>query len=309
MRKAGYGLSIALIGAATLLPYLAGFPGAYLEMILTLLLLGWLAGARPPIEVGAESWCLIAAVALLAAVFAINGTIAYTANFLMLILVVPLTAALRTQAAPGNVNLVARLALVGVAIPAAVASFQVAVEGRGRAAGWGSDEIWSAVGATVLGWLALMGRFGATGLWRHLYLLGPVLGTLVVLLSGSRGPMLAIPLMFGVAFAMMPGHRLGLVVSALAVLALFVFWPDKSRMISIATIGKEIAAGVPLSDGSSDVRKLLLDAGWAAFKLSPWTGYGWSHFAEATSTWTGIENWVDRPDAFHLHSDPLNFAV
>jgi O-antigen ligase len=309
VRKAGFGLSIALIGAVTLLPYVAGFPGAYLQMVLALLLVGWLAMARPPIEVGPEGWCLLVAVALLAGVFAVNGTIAYTANFLMLVLAVPLASALRAQAAAGNTQLVARMALVGVAVAALLALFQVVIQGRARAAGLASDEIWSAVAASVLGWLALIGRLNATGLWRHLYLLGPVLGTLVILLSGSRGPMLAIPLLFGVAFAMMPGHRRGLLIALAAVVALFIFWPDKSRMASVTTIGKEIAAGVPLTDGSFDVRKVLLDAGWAAFKLSPWTGYGWGNFAQATAPWTGVTDWTSRSDAFHLHSDPLNFAV
>lgn len=309
VRRAGLGLSLALVAAVTLLPYIAGFPGAYLQMALAALLLLWLTVARPRIEVGPEGWCLLAAVGLLAAVFAINGTIAYTVNFMMLVLAVPLASALRAQAAPHNTQFTARLALAGVAIAAAVALFQVMFEHKARASGFASDEIWSAVAALVVGWLALIGRLDATGTWRHLYLLGPVFAALVVLLSGSRGPMLAIPLLFGVAFAFMPGHRRGLAVALIVVAAMFVLWPDKSRMASVTTIGKEMAAGVPLTDGSFDVRKVLLDASWAAFKLSPWTGYGWSNFAEATATWTGVENWVERPDAFHLHSDPLNFAV
>lgn len=309
MRKSGHWLSIALTGSALLLPYIGGFPAAYVMIALTLLLLGWLAVARPVIELGAESWFLLAAVALLTGVFALNGTLAYATNFLMLALVPLLIAAMRANAAPGNTQLVARLALAGSAIAAAVALFQVLVEGRARAPGFGSDEIWSATAALVVGWLALIGLVGTTQRWRLLYLLGPVFGVLVVLLSGSRGPMLAVPLLFGVAFAMMKGHRLALLVTLVVVVALVYFWPDHSRLTSIATISKEMATGVPLSDGSFDVRKGLLDASWGAFKLAPWTGYGWSKFADATAAFTGRTEWVNRSDAFHLHSDPLNFAV
>lgn len=309
MRKSGQWLSIALVGSALLLPYVGGFPAAYVAMGLALLLLGWVAIARPPIEVGAEGWLLLAGVALLTVVFFINGTLAYAANFLMLALVPLLVAAMRASAKPGNATLMGRLALAGVAIAAAVALYQVIVEGRPRAAGFGSDEIWSATAALVIGWLALIGLPGSTGRWRYLYLLGPLLGVLVVMLSGSRGPMLVVPLLFGVAFAMLKGQRVGLLVTAAIVVAVVYFWPDHSRLTSIATISKELATGVPLSDGSFDVRKVLLDASWGAFKLSPWTGYGWSNFAEATAPFTGITNWTDRSDAFHLHSDLLNFAV
>lgn len=308
-RRSGQGLAIALVAASLLLPYVGGFPAAYLMMALTLLMIAWLFVARPRVEMGAGGWCLLAAMALLALAFLMDGTIAYAANFVMLALVVPLTAALRTQAHPRNAQVLARLALMGVSIGALVALWQVMVEGRGRALGFGSDEIWSAVAALIIGWLTLIGRPGAEGHWRWLYLLGPVLATLVVLLSGSRGPMLAVPLLMGVAFALMKGQRRELFVVLLAVAALFVLWPDKSRLQSFSTIGGELAQGVTLSDGSFDVRKVLLDASWDAFKLSPWTGYGWSHFAEATAPFTGRSSWVERADAFHLHSDPLNFAV
>ena len=89
VRTAGFGLSVALVGGVTLLPYIAGFPGAYLQMALALLLVGWLAAARPRIEVGPEGWCLLGAVVLLAVVFAINGTNSYSANLLVLALAVP----------------------------------------------------------------------------------------------------------------------------------------------------------------------------------------------------------------------------
>jgi O-antigen ligase len=309
VRKSGHWLSIALVASTLLLPYVGGFPAAYLMMALSLLLLGWLAAARPRVEIGAEGWWLLVGFVLLAGVFAGNGTLAYAANFLMLALVPLLTAALRANAAQSNADLMARLSLAGVGIAAAVALYQVAVEGRPRAAGIGSDEIWSATAALTIGWLTLIGLPAARGRWRFAYLFGPALGVMVVMLSGSRGPMLAVPILFGVAFAMLRGHRRWLAVLLVAVSGLVYFWPDTSRLTSIATIGKELATGVPLTDGSFDVRKGLLDAGWAAFKMSPWTGYGWSRFAEATAPWTGRLQWVERSDAFHLHSDPLNFAV
>ena len=309
MRKSGQWLSIALAASALLLPYVGGFPATYVSMALTLLLLVWLAVARPPIEVGPEGWLLLAAVALLTLIFAVHGTLAYAANFLMLGLVPLLVAAMRASAAPGNATLVARLALAGVTIAAAVALYQVGVEGRPRAAGFGSDEIWSATAALVVGWLALMALPEASSRWRYLYLLGPVLGVLVVMLSGSRGPMLVVPLLFGVALAMLKRDRWALLATVAVVAALVFFWPDHSRLTSIATISTELATGVPLSDGSFDVRKVLLDASWGAFKLSPWIGYGWSNFGAATEPFTGVGSWVSRSDAFHLHSDMLNFAV
>ena len=75
MRKSGQWLSIALAASALLLPYVGGFPAAYVSMALTLLLLVWLAVARPPIEVGPEGWLLLAAVALLTLIFAVHGSI------------------------------------------------------------------------------------------------------------------------------------------------------------------------------------------------------------------------------------------
>lgn len=309
VRKTGTTLGAAVAGSALLLPYVGGFPAAYLMMALTVLLVLWLILARQKLTVGVEGWCLLAAVGLLAVAFAATGSIAYIANFAMLVLAIPLTAAMQANGRSGHVQTIAKLALGGVAVAAVVALYQVVIEGRARAAGYGSDEIWSVVAALTAGWLTLIGRPSAAGCWRQLYLLGPILATLVVLLSGSRGPMLAVPILFAVAFAMLPGHRRALLLLLVVVAGLFYFWPDSSRLSSIATIGGELATGVPLSDGSSDVRKVLLDASWGAFKLSALVGYGWGAFAAATAPFTGVASWGGRPDAFHLHSDPLNFAV
>jgi O-antigen ligase len=309
MQRAGRTLAMLLVGASLLLPYVGGFPAAYLMMALTLLLAGRLVVTRQKLDLGIADWCLLGSVAVLAVVFLLNGTAAYIVNFAMLALAVPLTAALRANGSSDHVQVVARLALAGVAIAAAVALYQVVIEHKVRAAGYGSDEIWSAVAALVIGWLALMGQPGAKGVWRYLYLLGPVLACLVLLLSGSRGPMLVVPVLFGVAFAMLPGHRLKVLAVMLVVAALVYKWPDQSRLHSITAIGKGLVTGGPPADGSYDVREVLLDASLAAFQISPWTGYGWSKFAEATSQFTGQDSWVNRADAFHLHSDLLNFAV
>lgn len=309
IRKFGGGLSIALAAAALLLPYVGGFPASYMMMALALLLVGWLAVARPRIEVSAAHICLTAAFAILAVVFAIHGTIAFTVNFLMLLLAVPLSWAMRASAAPQNSQLVARVAFAGVGLALLVALYQVLVEARPRAAGIGSDEIWSAVAALVTGWLALIGLPGSRGHWRYLYLLGPIFGTLVVLLSGSRGPMLAIPVLVAVSLVLLKGYRRDLLIAVIVMAVAVALWPDHSRLVSLVTVGGEMASDAPMSDGSFDVRKLLYVSGWEAFKLSPWIGYGWAQFGEATAAFTGQTAWTSRSDTFHLHSDPLNFAV
>lgn len=311
-------LVAAILFGALTLPYVGGFPLAYLLLILTLLLGLWLIVAGSPIRVRAGAttgWVFLAAVGVLAGVFVLAGDGVSVVNFAPFLLFPVLAAGLSRFSSPKAAIHVANLALVGSVISLLVASYQVFGLGMLRAAGIWSDEIWSAAAALTQGFIALIGVKVRKDRSRWIYLLGPLCAVATVLLSGSRGPMLAVPALGIVScFAAFRRPWLALLIGAGAIAALataaVLLKPDlAARFQTVVTAGRQLSTGVQLTDVSSDVRLSMLKSAWAAFAHSPWIGYGWGGRMAAVAPYLNGVEWGVPSRQFHLHNELANFAV
>jgi O-antigen ligase len=311
----GAGLASALLFGALVLPYPGGYPLAYLLMALSLLLGLWLLPARIVPRPDAAGWMLLAAFALIGIAFLATGNPALVVNFAMFVVFVPLAAALSRQARPGNATRVAVLALLGVVVALGVAAWEVFALGQGRAAGIGSDPIWSAQAAVVLGFIALVGVPQARGAWRLLFWLGPLLGMATALLAGSRGPLLAVPVLFVVALFLVVRRwwlALPVIVAAMvaAIAIMGVAYPGSlERLTSLSTIATELASGSLVSEVSSGQRLAFYQGSLAAFLEAPLFGHGWDDKVEAVRPFLPDGGAMLDEGHHHLHSDILDFGV
>src|SRR5690606_19032294 len=197
-----------------------------------------------------------------------------------LVFFIPLQAIFRRHARPGNALLVANLALAGTTLADIVALGPVGLLDYRRAEGYGSNPIPSSTTALLLGFLALMGFLSASSPRRYLYLFGPVLGILVVLLAGSRGPLLGAAALLTLALLMIPRNRwLGaaaLVAIGVAGIGGMLLFPESfGRVGRLVPMIEEMLAGEPIRESSGNIRLRIFQGSLQAFLDSPWIGHGW----------------------------------
>lgn len=320
MNRAGWLLSALLLVGALTLPYVGGYPLAYVLMALTLVATLLLLVHTRRLEMSPAGICLTLAVGLIAVAFTLTGAIALTVNFIFLLAFVPLSNWFARFASPRAAAIVGWLALLGAAVAASYASWEVFALGRGRARGWGSDPIWSAQAALILGFLALIGIPAMRSPWRYLLLLAPALAIYAVTLSGSRGPLLVAPLLLVAVFAV--GFRQwwrqmllgvgGIVLMAALVLSL---WPEGQERVARA--GEVLVALVTgnVTESSAGVRLAFWRSGLMAFADAPLIGHGWNNRMNAPFQHLAELNLPPDVEAamheghHHLHSDILDMAV
>jgi len=281
----------------------------------------WKANWR--IELASEPVLLsfLAAYFALAIAFAIAlqdiGGALHSVNFLAALLSAILFVYLRDVESSKLLKIVAWSAFIGTALSTAVSLYQVWGVGIGRAEGWASN-------ANVLARVALLGGFVSligfdTQHWKKtsLFLLGPVFGVIVVILSGSRGTFIAIPplvLVFTIYFAvlllqMKKYAQLWLLGGVAIVFGAIVFFSMSDRMSQIGNTISMVLSGQS-AGSSTDTRIDMYWAGWNAFLASPFVGHGWPNIIVAAdqallsdargSTLIGYR---------HLHNDFFNFSV
>lgn len=310
----GRGLTAAIIVGALVLPYPGGYPLAYLLIVASLLLCLWLLPARVAPALEPAGWLFVAALALIAIAFVANDDLALAANFAMFAVFAPLVTALSRNAGPDNAMHVARLALLGAAVAMGIAGWEVFGLGQGRAAGFGSDPIWSAQIAVVLGFLALIGLPRAAGIWRLLFWLGPLFGTITALLAGSRGALLAVPIVLAAALLLTRRWLAALPIAAaigvLAVAVIGAIYPASlTRLASFAVIGGELASGGAVTEISSGQRLAFYQSAISAFLAQPLFGYGWEGKIAAIVPYLEDGGAMLAEGHHHLHSDILDFGV
>jgi O-antigen ligase len=323
----GRGCAAALLAGTLVLPFVGGYPLAYLLMLASLLLIGWWLASRPGRAELAEPGGLMAlagfgliAVALLVTADA-AGDALYAVNFLMLALYPLLRAAMARLASPRGSSRVALLAFCGTCLALLVALWQVFGEGAGRARGFGSDPIWAAQAALILGFLPLMGLQRGAASWRAVYLLGPVLALVTVLLTGSRGPLIAALPLLAVAVLLAPGHRRTIaamvIIAGIAGAAIIVLGApgEMARVQSMVTAALQSMSGGDISEASIGVRAAIYRSSWAAFLDAPLFGHGWEERLPASYAQVpGGEAAIEAMDPVmhgnhHLHADVLDLGV
>jgi O-antigen ligase len=314
-------LTALFLGGTLVLPYNGGYVLAYALMVLTLVLVVSLIIARGRWTIDAAGWCFIIAFACVGLAFTIDGDAPLMVNFLFLLAFIPLSSWLSRFAAPDSAAVISWIALVGTLVSGVTAVLETVIEGHRRADGHWSDPIWSAEAALVLGFLSLSGFPVMKTRWRFVLLLGPIIGLVIVLLSGSRGPLLAAPviglvLMF-TAFRPWWKQIVALAVALIVAGAIALpFMPSAMKRVErtgIVLVQLFTTGGV--EERSAGARIAFWHAGTKAFLARPLTGYGWSNRVDAAYEYLpdkGVEyekSGSRLKGNHHLHADILDMGV
>lgn len=256
---------------------------------------------------------LLVAIAYVVGAGSIDGLIGL-AYFAPLFVIWPLVSAadgIRLEDAAGFVGV---LALSGAGGAAVVAVMEVVATGTVRAGGGVANPIHFADVALLVGFAACAGCIARTGFLRFFFLLGPVLAAVAVVLSGTRGAVVAVAAMLAVAGIALVVLRLvsvktaGLTVLALAVVGAVALWLGASQLSGIQRVLIDLAdvlrTGLP-TDESTFVRLQMLQGGFKAFLQAPIFGHGPLSFANIANDLSDLPpgTWP------HLHNDLADFAA
>ena len=257
---------------------------------------------------------------VLAVLFALSadapGDILHALNFTML-LAYGAVAWLFTRRAGLDIRVEWVPQLAGIAVLGGFATVVAsAAMGTPRATGINIGPIVLSNGLLALGFISLGGALLRRDRLGWLYLLPPVLAIVATLITTSRGPLIAVPVLIVAAAIWFWRARFGgnarialllggAVVAVGAVLAIVFL---NTRMGSIIAIVEAILRGDRVGDHSTYERLLLYRAGIEAFMKSPWIGYGWANIMDTIRPLlpAGEDYAASLPQ---LHNDVLNFAV
>lgn len=259
---------------------------------------------------------LLVIVAALLACFAITarqpGDLMFIFNFAMLVLFAPIYATMERQRSTTGALIVARLALAGALLSVAVMLVRIGYMGGRRSDAGLIGVIVLANTAMLLGFLSLIGAAADHGLRRALYLLGPAAGISTLIMTQSRGPLLAlVPLGIAAAIFLARSLRINwwwVTVGLLAGVAATAMWVMSlgGRMAKLPGIFYSLLSGDFVRDRTAEFRLDLYQAGWRAFRDSPIVGHGWARIMDAASPYLKNDKLAALPQ---LHNDFLDFAV
>ncbi len=324
----------ALVVVAFAGPCLIGAPAP--TLLLVLALLGYLTPSirrsfrertRNPIDL-----MLLLPVLALSLTFAIAARapadLLYLFNFVPLLMALPYRWQLEGEARHDGLAVLARLALVGAGFALLVGMVQVFALGISRAGLYWLNPIQFADTALLLGFLSACGAWLPGIKHRWIYLAGPLFGIAATLLSGTRGAMLAVPVLallaivFAVATARNKKRALlisGIVAAATtAVVALPLLYvalapgselarPITRALSTFQALGD--VQGNAKSDTSTRVRMEFLIGGAKAFAEAPLLGHGWAGMIDAVAPKVPEDLQKRATEYGHLHNDFLNAAV
>lgn len=266
-------------------------------------------------------WIFYGSFAALGIAFALSATswddFKYILNFAPYLLIAPMRKQFARLADGRAALTIAWMALAGTIILAGIAVLEVLIQGHSRANG--PMNTFQFVYSTILlGFLALGGLFAPGAVRRWPFLVIPALATFTVMISGTRGALLAVPVLAVMAvifaFMVLPRQRKIIALSGIAAIVLFVAFYGLAlqlgltRSISGLDVPRQILAGEAL-DTSSFERLTMLQGAWGAFLESPIWGHGWRDMVRAILPHVPPET-VERMKSFrHLHNGYGNFAA
>lgn len=210
---------------------------------------------------------------------------------------------------------IALFALVGSFAAMALALIDSRLLGIGRAGQSVNNPIHFAAVSVVIGFIALAGLYAVNRFVRMAALLGPLFGLVAAALSGSRGPLLAFPVMLVVVllvllFQRVNGRQAWVITAGLVVLGVgTLIWMWQSPLVSsVPGIGDVILylRDGAVRDSSSGERAAMYQGGLRALMDSPWFGHG-ANFVGAAAELSA--NPATFPRYEHLHSDLLDFGA
>lgn len=262
---------------------------------------------------------LLALVLLALAFFVATGSLAGALAVFYLAplgLVGPVTILLRADGQMAAPDSIAIAALVGSLVGAAIGAFDWWTMGPTRAGAAVNNPIHFGAITLCLGFIALAGLYSKHRWVRAAAVSGPLWGAIAAWLSGSRGPLVALPAMLVVALVILacqflPRRQAVAIAVATAAVALggAAFLWQTGLIAQVPVVGMILAylGGGAVLDGSTSERLAMYGAGASAFLHSPWFGYGFENLM------TTAERYAPEGISFagfdHLHSDLVDFAV
>jgi O-antigen ligase len=240
-------------------------------------------------------------------------------NFAPLLLAIPFRWQLERAARADSALLIGRLSLAGAGIAVLVGGVQIVVLGYERAGQPLMSIFHFADTAMLLGFVALVGMFAPGKHSRWPFLLGPIFGIVAALLSGTRGALIAAPVLgfIALAFALVLAparHRvitIGIAVGVVIASAILLFTATRfglGRAIDGFAVTQGMLAGAEV-DRSTQERLIMFWGGYQAFLRAPLFGYGWTDMIHAILPYVPSAE-VERMLSFRqLHNGLLSFAV
>lgn len=243
--------------------------------------------------------------------------LSFILNFAPLLLAIPLRWQLEREARLDGAVLIGWLSLAGTIGAAGLAVVQVGMLDYARVGQPYMNTFHYANTTMLLGFTTLVGWYAPGTHRRWPFLLGPVIGIAAVLASGTRGAILAAPVLVLVAFAfaLVTARNKRRVVYAgiggvvlLGLLGIVALNMGFGRTLEAFTASGSVMAGGEVDSNITERLQMWL-GGWRAFLASPLVGYGWLDMVPATVPY------VDSPygpvvGGFrHLHNGIISFAV
>lgn len=215
------------------------------------------------------------------------GDTLFATNFLGLLLApVAYLLALRRPGAR-TIAIIATLCALGAVVGALTGSYDVFIQHKERAIGWGSGGNLMARTVVLLGFMGLAGIIGLRSPWRWLLVIGAAASLFALYLTSTRGVFVAVPVL-GLLFVWallreMRASRLwylaGLGVLVVAVGAVALMSP---RFLAVASLLEQVVVDPSaIPDPSTTERLAMWQAGWTALLRAPLLGHGWAHLSEA----------------------------
>ena len=209
---------------------------------------------------------------------------------------------------------VAQLAAIGVVVGAIEITVSAAFEHLGRPTAVNLGPIVLSNTLLALGFVSLGGVLVRRDRLSWLYLLPPLIAIVATAITGSRGPLIAVPFAVVAAAFFIWHERFGRSVRAaiigavglIIVLGIGVVGILQGRANSLLGI---LGSGGTAVDESTRQRLVLYRAGWQSFLQSPWIGHGWGNIISSIKPFLAesdmsLTTWLPQ-----LHNDVLNFAV
>lgn len=258
----------------------------------------------------------------MAAAFAITAEdasdLAYILNFSPLLLAIPFRWQAQREARPDAAVLIGWLSLAGTIGAAGLALVQILVFHQSRVGQPHMNTFHYANTTMLLGFAALAGWFAPGTHKRWPFLLGPVIGVAAVLASGTRGAILAAPVLVLIAFvfALVTAKKRRPVIYAgiggvivLVLLAGLAVALGFGRTLEAFTATTAAIAGGEVDDTNITERLDMWIGGWRAFLASPLFGYGWPDMVPAI--YPHVDPAFQPKVSYfrHLHNGLISFAA
>jgi O-antigen ligase len=206
------------------------------------------------------------------------------------------------------------LALCGASGAAIMAIFEVQATGTTRAGEMVANPIHFADVALLVGFSALVGLTAVKSPWRLVFLLSPAMALIAVLLSGTRGAVVAFVAMLAIAVISgavlrLYSRRALLVLGGCLIAAVAGFFMLGGAQTSgvqrvLADIAATLSSGAP-TDGATALRLQMYLGGVRAFLEAPITGHGPLTFTAVADSLAD----TSFGGAPHLHSDIVDMAA